>query len=126
MKKILCFLVSIFLIQNISFSQTIYDDNYVENPNYIEGKKFLQNSQFSSAINEFKKAIRVNPTDTSAIIELVNAYNMRATYYNNTVKAVDNAISDLKSALFYAKYYNINAPVISPQNTLAIEKNLNI
>ena len=70
MKKILYCLVCIILIQNMSFSQTVYDDNYVENPNYIEGKKYLSNSQFSSAINEFKKAIRNNPNDTSAIIEL--------------------------------------------------------
>lgn len=125
MKKILYCLVCIFLAQNISFSQTVYDDNYVENPNYIEGKKYLSNSQFSSAINEFKKAIRINPADTSSIIELVNAYNMRATYYNNTMKDVDKAVTDIKSALFYAKYYNTTTQTISPQNIQAIEKNLN-
>ena len=125
MKKLLYFFICAFLVQSIAFSQTVYDDNYIENPNYIEGKKYLSNSQYSSAINEFKKAIRTNSNDTSAIIELVNAYNMRATYYNNTVKAVDNAISDLKSALFYAKYYNPTAQTISPENIQAIEKNLN-
>lgn len=125
MKKILCFFVCIFMLQNSAFSQTVYDENYVENPNYLEGKKYLSNSQFSSAINEFKKAIRVNPVDTSSIVELVNSYSMRATYYNNTVKAVDNAISDLKAALFYAKYYNVTFQTISPENIASIEKNLN-
>ena len=125
MKKIFSCLVLLFFIQNTSFAQTVYDDNYVENPNYIEGKKFLSNSQFSSAINEFKKAIRINPSDTSSIIELVNAYNMRATYYNNTMKDVEKAVTDLKSALFYAKYYNPTTQTISPQNIIAIEKNLN-
>jgi len=127
MKKILWLFIFSLLIQNSAFSQTVYDDNYQENPNYVQGLKFLENSQYSSAINEFKKAIRTNPADSSALIGLSNAYNMRAQYYNNTVKATDNAISDLKSALFFVKYFPANGVnAASSQAIDAMERNLSI
>ena len=56
MKKVLWLFICFFLIQNSLYAQTVYDDNYQENPNYIQGLKYLDNSQYSSAINEFKKA----------------------------------------------------------------------
>ena len=80
MKKVLWLFICVLLIQNPFFAQTVYDDNYQENPNYLQGLKYLESSQYSSAINEFKKAIRVNPLDTSSLIGLSNSYNMRAEY----------------------------------------------
>lgn len=126
MKKVLLLLTFIILIQNTVYAQTVYDDNYEENPNYTQGNKYLQNSQYSSAINEFKKALRTNPSDTSSLIGLSNSYSMRAAYYNNTVKATDNAISDLKSALFFLKYFASNDSNFNSAQTIAgMEKNLN-
>ncbi len=126
MKKYLLLIILIIACQN-AYSQQVYDDNYLENPNYIQGNKYLENSQYSSAINEFKKAIRVNPLDKSSLIGLSNSYNMRAEYYNNTVKAVDNAISDLKSAIFFLKYFAGKDNDFSVgQSIIAIEKNLSI
>ncbi len=113
-------------MQGIAYSQTVYDDNYQENPNYLQGLKYLESSQYSSAISEFKKAIRTNPKDTSALIGLSNAYNLRAEYYNNTAKQTENAISDIKSALFFVKYFpatSINS--VSSQTVAAMERNLN-
>lgn len=127
MKKLFLFFICVLLFQSVSYSQTVYDDNYQENPNYVQGNKYLQNSQYSSAINEFKKAIRVNPLDKSSLIGLSNAYNMRAEYYNNTVKATDNAISDLKSAIFFLKYFpGKNNEFSLGQSIAAMEKNLSI
>ena len=124
MKKILFFLVFILSCQAIQ-AEIVYDDNYVENPNYLEGIKFVEKAQYSSAINEFRKAIRVNPLDSSSLIGLSNAYNLRAVYYNNTVKDTEKAISDLKSALFFIKYFPVNsAEVASIDSIQAIEKNL--
>ncbi len=126
MKKIFWILICLLLIHNNSTAQTVYDDNYQENPNYIQGNKYLENSQYSSAINEFKKALRVNPLDSSSLIGLSNSYSMRAAYYNNTVKATDNAISDLKSALFFTKYFSADgANFTTAQTVLGLEKNLN-
>lgn len=127
MKKILLFALCLSLIQNTAFSQTVYDDNYQENPNYLQGNKYYENSQYSSAINEYKKALRSNPSDTSSLIGLTNSYNSRAQYYNNTIKATDNAISDLKSALFFLKYFNDNISSFTSANSiLATEKNLKL
>jgi len=120
-------LILLIIAGNISFSETVYDDSYQENSNYIQGNKYLQNSQYSSAINEFKKAIRTNPSDRSSLIGLSNSYNMRAQYYNNTVKATDNAISDLKSAIFFLKYFASNNTDFSlGQSIIEMEKNLSI
>ena len=105
MKKILWLLICILIVNSNSFAQTVYDDNYQENPNYVQGMKYYESSQYSSAINEFKKAIRVNPNDTSALVGLSNAYNSRAVYYNNTANNTPAAISDIKSALFFVKYF---------------------
>lgn len=127
MKKILIFFISVLLLQNFVSAQTVYDDNYQENPNYVQGNKYLENSQYSSAINEFKKAIRVNPSDRSSLVGLSNSYNLRAEYYNNTVKAVDSAISDLKSAIFFLKYFaGQNNDFSLGQSIAGMEKNLSL
>ena len=127
MKKILFLFICILIFNNQAYSQTVYDDNYVENPNYVQGNKYLENSQYSSAINEFKKAVRTNPADKSALIGLSNAYNMRAQYYNNTVKATENAITDLKSAIFFLKYYySDNTDTSLSSSIAAMEKNLSV
>ncbi len=126
MKNLFWVLVLVFLFNDMSYSQTVYDDNYKENPNYLEGNKYLANSQYSSAINEYKKALRVNPNDSSSLIGLSNAYNMRAAYYNNTAKNIDKAISDLKSALFFLKYFAPESSSPSNQTLASIQKNLSI
>lgn len=124
MKKIFLLLVLVSFFQCAVNAETVYDDNYVENPNYVQGTKYLQNSQYSSAIAEFKKAVRANYNDVSALVGLSNAYNLRAAYYNNTAKNVTAAISDIKSALFFVKYFAGGAVASSAQSILAMEKNL--
>lgn len=124
MKKIFWLIVCILLFNTRVFANTIYDDNYELNPNYLQGVKYLESSQYSSAINEFKKAIRTNPDDTSSLISLSNAYNLRAVYYNNTMKNKSAAITDIKSALFFVKYFTSLTNVLSQQNINAMEENL--
>lgn len=127
MKKTCLLLAVLLLVSSYVNAQTVYDDNYQENPNYVQGNKYLQSSQYSSAINEFKKALRTNPSDAAALIGLTNAYNMRAQYYNNTVRDTEKAISDIKSSLFFIKYYSTSGNnTISKENLAAIEKNLKI
>lgn len=72
---------------------------------YELGQQYLYNSQYSSSIDEFKKALRINYLDTSARIGLVNAYLARGTYYANKANNYNNAADDFRSALFYIKYY---------------------
>ncbi|MBQ4122926.1 tetratricopeptide repeat protein [bacterium] len=127
MKKLSFILAVLLVFSSNVYSQTVYDDNYQENPNYLNGNKYLQSSQYSSAINEFKKAIRTNSSDAASLIGLTNAYNMRAQYYNNTVKDTARAISDIKSSLFFIKYYSTaGVNTISAQNLSSIENNLKL
>lgn len=72
---------------------------------YNSGQEYLSQYQYSSAISEFKKALRINYLDNSARIGLVNAYLARGTYLANTEKDWDGASNDFRAALFYLKYY---------------------
>ena len=75
---------------------------------YNAAQNFLMNNQYSSAIMEFRKAMKINYLDNSARIGIVNAYLARATYYANTEKSYDKAANDFRSALFYLKIYPDN------------------
>lgn len=72
---------------------------------YNAAQNYLMQNQFSSAIVEFRKALRINYLDNSARIGLINSYLARATYYANQEKNYDKAANDFRSALFYLKIY---------------------
>ena len=72
---------------------------------YDAAQNFLAQGQYSSAIVEFRRALRVNYLDNSARIGLINSYLARATYYANQENKYDNAANDFRSALFYLKMY---------------------
>ena len=127
MKKVLLvFLLSILLFNNPVIAEE-YGDDYTESPYYTNGMQFLQNAQYSSAISEFKKALRNNPFDISSKIGITNAYISRAAYYNNKSFEYQKAANDLRSALFYMKYYdNLSNDQNIAQACSAAEQNLNI
>ncbi len=108
MKKLLstiC-LLSVLGIMPCLADDVYSDDDYVDNAYYQQGLQYLQSFQYTSAINEFKKALRENPADPSAKIGITNAYISRAAYYNNKSQEYQKAVNDLRSALFYMKYYD--------------------
>lgn len=92
------------------------------------GQHYLSDYQYSSAILEFKKALRINYLDNSARIGLVNSYLARGTYFANSDKNWTGASNDYRSALFYLKYYpnnqtdvqNSAAAISNAQQNLAI------
>ena len=75
-------------------------------PYYTSGVQYLKSHQYTNAITELKKALRENPNDTSARIQLINAYLARAAYFNNQAKQYNKSANDLRSGLFYMKYYS--------------------
>lgn len=118
-KRVLTTLFLLTLISQTTYAQENiipagyngYSDYPMEvNTYYDNGVKFLKANQFTNAINEFRKALRENPADKSSKIQLVNAYILRAQYYNNTAKDYNRAANDLRSSIFYLKYYD-NSPV---------------
>ncbi len=72
---------------------------------YNMAQDYLSQYQYSSAITEFKKALRINYMDNSARIGLVNSYLARGTYFANTEKNWTSAANDFRAALFYLRYY---------------------
>lgn len=98
MKKIF-----ILLLLMLCFTNAVFADDF--KTYYDNGQNFLNSSQYTSAIGEFKKALRINYLDNSARIGLVNAYLARATYYANSQSDYDRASNDFRSALFYLKFY---------------------
>lgn len=89
-------------VNNYSYSQqgSVY---------YNNGLSLMKEHKYTEAINEFRKALRENTEDKSSRIQLVNAYLARAQYFNNKAMDYNKAANDLRSAIFYMKYYN-NAP----------------
>ncbi len=106
----LVFLITagLFLSGTNVFASDIDNIKPVSN-SYELGTQYLKTDQYTKAIAEFKKALRVNPQDNSSKIQLTNAYLARAAYYNNKLCDYKNSANDLRAALFYMKYYDINA-----------------
>lgn len=93
---------------------------------YEMGTQYLNNYQYTSAITQFRNSLRQYPTDYNSRVGLINSYLARATYYNNTSKDYQKALNDLRSALFYLKYYEDGAVNASLQSaTEKTENNIN-
>ena len=69
------------------------------------GQQSLLQNQYSTAIIEFKKALRINYLDNSTRVGLINSYLARAAYYGTTAEDWEAAANDFRAALFYMQYY---------------------
>lgn len=108
-------------------NNTVEVSNYTQHSSvyYNNGLAELKANNYSSAITEFKKALRENSQDKSSRIQLVNTYLARAQYYNNKAMDYNKAANDLRSAIFYIKYYDnepTDAQYVNDINTM--ENNL--
>jgi len=89
------------------------------------GQEYLSSYQYSSAITEFKNALKINYLDNSARIGLVNAYLARGTHYANSEKDYEKAADDYRSALFYLSMYpNANSVKNSAHAITQVNGNL--
>lgn len=88
---------------------------------YNQGQQYLAQYQYSSAIIEFRKALRINYMDVSARIGLINSYLARGTHYANNEKNWDAAANDFRAALFYLRYYPIDNQDV--QNSMQLISN---
>ena len=117
---IICSLaVSTMLTQNVVFSAGAAA--FVEH--YEAAQNYLMQNQYSSAIVEFRKALRINYLDNSARIGLINSYLARGAYYANQEKNYEKAANDFRSALFYLKIYPDNEQDI--QNSIGMISSTN-
>ena len=72
---------------------------------YSLAQQYFFNARYSSAIDEFKKALMINFMDNSARIGLINSYIARGSYAANNEYDYKSAANDFRAALFYLKYY---------------------
>ena len=72
---------------------------------YTQGQEYLKNYQYSSAIQEFQSALKINYLDNSARIGLVNSYLANGAFLVNKQKDYAEAANCYRSALFYLLYY---------------------
>lgn len=99
----ICFIaVCACLSQGCAFSAGAFSEHY------NSAQNFLTQGQYSSAIVEFRKALRINYMDNSGRVGLINSYLARGAYYANTEKDFEKAANDFRSALFYLKIYPDN------------------
>lgn len=97
MKRKLVLLLSLIVI-----AQPVFAD-FKEH--FDLGTQYLANYRYSSAISEFKDALRINYKDNSARIQIMNAYLARGMQYANNEKNWEKAADDYRSALFYMELY---------------------
>jgi tetratricopeptide (TPR) repeat protein len=93
---------------------------------YDAAQAYLNQGQYSSAVVEFRKALKINYLDNSARIGLINSYLARATYYANQEKNYDKAANDFRSALFYLKMYPDKEQTIQNSATMVTSANENL
>lgn len=93
---------------------------------YDAAQNYLAQGQYSSAIVEFRKALRINYLDNSARVGLINSYLSRAAYYANQEKKYENAANDFRSALFYLKMYPAKEQTVQNSAAMIASANENL
>lgn len=93
---------------------------------YDAAQDFLTQGQYSSAIVEFRKALRINYMDNSARVGLINSYFARATYYANQEKNYEKSANDFRSALFYLKIFPTKEQLVQNSASMIATANENL
>ena len=122
-KGMLCVSAAIF----VALSQPVYSagiNGFAQH--YDSAQNFLAQGQYSSAIVEFRKALRINYLDNSARIGLINSYLARASYYANQEKNYDKASNDFRSALFYLRMYPNKDQTVQNSTAMIASANENL
>lgn len=102
MKKNFKFIFLILFVIGLSTIMPAYADF---NEHFNLGQNYIAQQQYSSAIMEFQKALKIDPYNDFARIELINSYLASGTDLANNKYEYQAAADDYKSAIFYLKYY---------------------
>ena len=124
-KKILGF-VCILALSSYLCSEAFSAPTGAFAQHYDSAQNYLTQGQYSSAIVEFRKALRINFMDNSARIGLINSYLARATYYANQEKNFDKSANDFRSALFYLKMFPTKEQAVQNSAAMIASANENL
>jgi len=103
MKKLICVISCLLITCSAAYADFAQ--------HYNAAQQYLSQFQYSSAITEFKNALRINYLDNSARVGLINSYLARGTYLANKDQNWEDAANDYRSAIFFLKYYPSNQDV---------------
>ena len=117
MKRKLVLLLSLCCISNVVFA------DFKEH--FELGTQYLSSYQYTSAISEFKDALRINYKDNSARIQIINAYLAQGQNYANNEKKWSKAADCYRSALFYMEMYPDSQSAQISSALGAVKQNLN-
>lgn len=125
MKKIL---VTALLLSALVIPVCAQESNWVAVNHFQAGQEYFNKSEYTKAIAEFRNALRANPTGLAERAGLINSYLARAAYFHDTVKKYNEAMNDLRCALYYIKYFSdaaldeqmTNAATVTEQNLAMI------
>lgn len=119
--SIVCILALSIGVQDSVLSSTSAFVQY-----YDSAQNYLAQGQYSSAIVDFRKALKINFMDNSARVGLINSYLARATYYANQEKNFEKAANDFRSALFYLKIFPTKDQTIQNSASMITSANDNL
>ncbi len=117
MKRNLVLLLSLIVLSQPAFA------DFKEH--FDLGTQYLSNYQYSSAITEFKSALRINYLDNSARVQIINAHLARGQHYANKEKNWSKAADDYRSALFYMQIYPASTTSQTASAIGPVTQNLN-
>ena len=132
-KRLLVAFAAMMFFTNLTYAQQPTQEEIQKyNLYFNNGVSYLKNKRYTSAIIEFKKVLRFQPYDATVRQSLCSAYLARAQYYLDEEKNPKKAITDLKSALFYMKYWEneqnspqLTSMISSTQSSLlSLQKNM--
>lgn len=124
-KKLLGF-VCLVALSTIMSQQVLAASSAQFMEHYDAGQNFLAQGQYSSAIGEFRKTLRINYMDNSARIGIINSYLARATYYANQEKNYEKSANDFRSALFYLKMFPVKEQAVENSAGMIASANENL
>lgn len=73
-----------------------------------KGKQYLDKNNFTEAIQEFSKALKMEPKHFECKKNLIYAYALRGDQYLKENKEYGKAANDYRSMLFYTLYFNFD------------------
>ena len=126
MRKKVLGLICLIAISSSFESQVLAAPAGVFGQHYDAAQNYLTQGQYSSAITEFRKALRINFMDNSARIGLINSFLARATYYANQEKNYEKSANDFRSALFYLKMFPVKDQAIQNSASMIASANENL
>lgn len=125
-KKIIGMLCALTITSALIQPLALSADSTIFAKHYDAAQSALEQGQYSTAIVEFRKALRINYLDNSARIGLINSYLSRATYYANQEKRYENAANDFRSAIFYLKMYPTKEQTVQNSSAMIASANENL